>query len=508
MSQNELKEIKSPKGAFHIFQSDNYNDTIIKPTSAFELNNIISPQSSLNNKNGFSEKRIKTEIKALNYFGNNSGEIKTKLENIRNCDINSIFSQNDKSFLSDYHTKFKLNYMEPKINNFFGLEDFFKIPDYEKHLYNNANNSFKLNEQHFLFYPLISTLFTPKKNMINNNIYSNRKRYLDKKSKSCKYYLLKSKSKTKKYFNNGNFKLVNNEIDELFINFIIPDNFLVNFYIKEIIIKDIQINTNKEKKPVSINLKDIEIFLNNICKNVIINKEGEYNSSFNGEYVEFRSFVVKKGETFLIEKIQKNGIFYEKYISIYNNFINYRRSKSKRNNYPLKIKNTKNNKKMTAKIKNNIKLNNQKNGEKKIGYLNQFQINKISLDNFPFFPLINIEKVLNVNEVLKSIIENNIIGFNQKTELINDERKAKYIENKRFEIIYINNKKNAQYILYLNEFHILYLIFYYYYQIKEGLLSINRKYVGHRSKNKIHQMVNYTGMLINKCNIIVNKISK
>ena len=43
--------------------------------------------------------------------------------------------------------------------------------------------------------------------------------------------------------------------------------------------------------------------------------------------------------------------------------------------------------------------------------------------------------------------------------------------NKRFEIIYENKEKNAQYIIYLNEFHILYLIFFYYYHIKEELLS-------------------------------------
>lgn len=511
MLQNTHRKKKSLTEAFQTSQSDNSTDDFKKSISAFEQNYIIYPTYPMDNKNGFPEKIIKTETKKFNHFEANSGEIKTKLENIENYNLNSIFTKNDKLFLSDYNNiKFKLNYLEPRIDHFFELGDFYKIPDFENHLY-NVNNYCKLNEDNFLIYPLISILFIRKKNMLNNsnNIYSNRKKFIDKKSKSYKYYLSKYKSKTKRSFiNNPNFKLVNYEIDELFIKFIIPENFLINFNIKEIIIKDIEINTNKEKKPFSVNLKEIEIFLNNLCKNVIINKEGEYNSYFNGEYVEYKSFAVKKGEIFLIEKIQKNALELEKYKPINNNLIDYRRSRSKRNNNLLKNKNNKSNKKKNEKIKNNIKLNKQKNGEKKIGYLNQFQINKINLKNFPFFPSANIEKFIKVKEILKSIIEDNIIGFKQKTKIINDERNVKYIINKRFEIIYQNKEKNAQYILCLNEFHILYLIFYYYYQIKEGLLSINQKYIDHKSKNEIVRAMNYTGMLINKCNIIVSKISK
>ena len=78
--------------------------------------------------------------------------------------------------------------------------------------------------------------------------------------------------------------------------------------------------------------------------------------------------------------------------------------------------------------------------------------------------------------------------------------------NKRFEIIYQNKEGNAQYILHLNEFHILYLIFFYYYQIKEELLSVNQKYTGHRSKEEISNAKNKIEMLINKCNIIVKNI--
>ena len=57
--------------------------------------------------------------------------------------------------------------------------------------------------------------------------------------------------------NIANFKLVNREIEELFINFIVPENFLIDFYIKDLIIKNIENNSNKDKKPPSIGLKDI-----------------------------------------------------------------------------------------------------------------------------------------------------------------------------------------------------------------------------------------------------------
>ena len=146
--------------------------------------------------------------------------------------------------------------------------------------------------------------------------------------------------------------------------------------------------------------------------------------------------------------------------------------------------------------------------KKKIGYLNQFEINKIRLENFPFFPSLNIERTIFVREILKSIIENEMIGFNEKAKFINDERNAKYMTNKRFEIIFQNKKKNIKYILYLEEFNFLHLIFFYYYQIKEGLISLNQKFIGHRKKNELNQAMNFVGMLINKCNIITKNITK
>ena len=80
--------------------------------------------------------------------------------------------------------------------------------------------------------------------------------------------------------------------------------------------------------------------------------------------------------------------------------------------------------------------------------------------------------------------------------------------NKRFQIIYENKEKNVQYIIYLNEFHILYLIFFYYYQIKEELVSVNQEYIRHRSKELIGKAKNKVEMLIIKCNKIVKNMMR
>ena len=510
MSKNEYEQTNNSTESIEINHWNNSDDDFKKLLPVFRNNNIPL-KSSLVDKNGFSGKNEKRQVKTVNLFESKS-EVKIPKLLTFPKNTNYIFSQNDKqSLLNNIIIFFQTKYLELRNNNIFSeLGDFSNIPDFEKHLY-NANMHFNLNEQPFLLCPLISKVFTQKKIMANNNIYSNGKRPPKNRSKnkSCKSYSLKSNLKKKRNFMNiANFKLENCEIEELFIKFIVPDNFLIDFYIKDIIIKNIENNSNKDKKFPSISLKDIEIFINNICKNVIINKEGECNSSFNGEYLEYKSFVVKVGELFSIEKKPKNSLDYEEYNSINHNLSDIGRRRSTRNNNPLKKINKINNKKITAKIKNDFKLNNKKNGEKKVGYLNQFKINNNSLENFPFFPSLNIERIIYVKEILKSIIEKKIIEFNEKEKFINYEKNDKYMVNKRFEIIYENKEKNAQYILYLNEFHILYLILFYYYQIKEELVSINQKYIGHRSKEDISNLKNKVEMLIIKCNKIVRSIMR
>ena len=476
MSIKPYEQINSSKGTYQINQSG-YLTNIFNKSLPVSRNNKLFRPSPLINKNGFSINNIKSETKYLNLL--ESEEKNNKLEKIQN-NINCKFNENDEQNLSNCNINFQIKFLELQ-NNFFELGDFSTIPDFEKHLYNEKKH-FQLKGQYFFLHPLKTRLFSQKKNMESDNICSNRKILLKKRyrSKSCKSYSLKRNTKRKrKFFNNGYFKLLNCEIDELFINFKIRDNFLINFDIKEITIKNIENNTKIDKKYPSIGLKDTEIFLNNLCKNIIINKDGESNISFDDEYVEYKNFPIKVGEIFYIEKKPKNILDCE---------------------YSL------NNKKNNKKIKNAVKIRNR--NEKKFGYLNQFEINNNSLENFPFFPSLNIERIIYVKDILKSIIENGIIGFKEKPKLIKDERNAKYMINKRFEIIYQNKEGNAQYILYLNEFHILYLILFYYYQIKEELLELNKNFRGNKKKEEISNAKNKVEMLINKCNIIVKNITK
>ena len=282
MSKKAFVKVNYATEEIKLNQLDNSIDIFKKPLPVFKYNKF--PQSfSLDNKNGVSRENIKRDANTFSHFESKSGEKMPKLEKSPN-NINCIYNQNDKYSLSNYiTTSFQTKYLELRGYIFFELGDFLTIPDFEKHLY-NVNKHFNLNDQHFLLPPLISKVFAQKKNIANNNIYSNRKRLLNKKSKykSCKYYSIKNNLKRKRNFMNiANFKLENCEIKELFINFNIPENFLTNFNIKKIIIKNIENNTNKEKKLPSIGLKDTEIFLNNLCKNLITNEEGESYTSFN-----------------------------------------------------------------------------------------------------------------------------------------------------------------------------------------------------------------------------------
>jgi hypothetical protein len=200
MSKNTHAKMNYSTDSIQINHWNNSDDAFKKPLYAFRNNNIplTYPPDPPVNKNGFSGKNKKREAKNINLFESKS---EVKIPKILTIPKNTsnIFSQNDKqSLLNNSTTSFQTKYLEPRNNNFSELGDFSNIPDFEKHLY-NANMHFNLNEQHFLLCPLISKVFTQKKIMANNYIYSNRKRFLIKKSKnkSCKSYSLKSNLKKK-----------------------------------------------------------------------------------------------------------------------------------------------------------------------------------------------------------------------------------------------------------------------------------------------------------------------
>ena len=155
-----------------------------------------------------------------------------------------------------------------------------------------------------------------------------------------------------------------------------------------------------------------------------------------------------------------------------------------------------------------IKNNNKKDGPKISLYLNQIQINKNRLEQFPFCQLLNAKENIKI-DLLKGITEKKeLIKIKRKPEIINHQNNLKYIVNKKFRIIYDKNEDGTQYILFINGINILYLILYYYYQIQEEVKLINKYHYSHASYDKLNNCRKLIENLIKKCNKIAKEITK
>ena len=160
------------------------------------------------------------------------------------------------------------------------------------------------------------------------------------------------------------------------------------------------------------------------------------------------------------------------------------------------------------KIKQLIKNNNKKNGPKINLYLNQIQINKNRLEQFPFCKLLNVKENIKI-DLLKGIIEKKeLIKIKRKPEIITHQNNLKYIVDKKFRIVYDKKEDDTQYILFINGINILNLILYYYYQIQEEVKLINKYHYSHASYGKSNISRNLIENLIKKCNKIVKEITK
>ena len=112
-------------------------------------------------------------------------------------------------------------------------------------------------------------------------------------------------------------------------------------------------------------------------------------------------------------------------------------------------------------------------------------------------------------EFLKGVIDNKrLIKINKKTEIIKDKRNLNYINNKKFEITYINNENDKHYILNIKGLNILHLILYYYYQIQEGIKLMNKYHYCHASFEKSKKIIKHIEGLIKKCNKLTSDITK
>ena len=176
--------------------------------------------------------------------------------------------------------------------------------------------------------------------------------------------------------------------------------------------------------------------------------------------------------------------------------------------HPLKKKYKKINKKLTVKLKNLIKLNNKKNGIYISVNLNQIQINKTGLENFPFHPLLNSKEISKIS-FLKGLAERkDLIRINKKVGLAKDLKSNKYLNDKEFKIVYQNIEEDNKYIVNISGINILYLILYYYYQIHKSIEKINVYHYSHSAFYKSLNEINKAEEIIKKCNLIVKEISK
>ena len=510
ISENKISSTEKSKIEILIDKSHPFISNQTNPIIPEALKNYSSQSSFLCplNENGLSEK---DNIKQTNFFEGNE-KFKESAFFLKNIDYNYYISmlndsKNNISGNDDYGNS---NLLESNQKNYEILGNFSKEIDFQTHLYKRKRNIKIINEVS-LKCPLISRVFQRTNYIINNNV--NKKEFFLKKEKNRKYIskssgpiLLRAntgikaevKNISKSINKDNNIKKVKKSNLNKKIDFKNKDNFLLNYDLKKIIPNTIR--GLEYEIPPQINLKDMENFINNLC-NKTKNKINRKNSSNNSivEYIEYNKIndYEEKDKNFL-QKKRKNSLHFEEI-----NDINGK-NKSKNKKHPLK----KRHKKISSKIKNINKNNNKKDGKTICTYLNKIEINKNSLENFPFYPSIRNKEITKI-EFLKGIaIKKYSIRINKKAQLVKDQRNLEYINNKKFQIIYEKKESNDQIILNINGFHILYLIMYYYYQMQKCIKQINKYHYSHANFNKTKNELKKVEEVIKKCNKIVRDITK
>lgn len=452
------------------------------------------------NQNVGKDNEIKSGLKFFNTLPPKQQEESTSINNEQNTYNNSPLNLENNKENNYYNIKFKPKLLESKNDCLNIFRNSSKYLESENHFYSKSTNN-KLNHQFLDEIPTISKIFTEKikmsKNFINLNLFFKSNIYRPKVCNLFKSNLIIEKKVASMKEKGEN---LHNHYSKLDFN--VPENFLINYKIKRIYSENILLEQN-DLIMNRINLKDMEIYINKICKN---NSKSHLGLS-NGEYIELKKADNEptKNAEFLQHKRKKSNISDEdEKTNHYSEDINPKGGRRK----PLKKNHKNNNKKLSLKNKQLIKNNNKKNGPKISLYLNQIQINKNRLEQFPFCQLLNVKENIKI-DLLKGITEKKeLIKIKRKPEIINHQKNLKFILNKKFEIVYQKNDDGNQYILFINGINILHLILYYYYQIQEEVKLINKYHYSHASYEKSNNARNHIESLIKKCNKIVNEISK
>jgi hypothetical protein len=461
------------------------------------------------NKNGFNKKEEEIEPNHFSWTGSETPSNKPILNDFDICASETpLNSQN-----TDVNNgRYKSKKLEPKLINSPQFNIFNQNPDYQNHFYRNKRD-FELYNDIIGYKPIISREFTSKEN-VEDNIYNLNEKKIEefiRKLHAPKTKICKTKQKIRKinqtsektYFNVEKKEAKGqNELDL----YNIPENFLIDFSLKNIIIKDLQTFKEIENPVDCVYLEDMEDFMITLCNKFVNKNKSEKNINLKDEedqeYIEFLEFEKKEENMSFLQKKRSNNSGFDDIENLYGE------DKGENPNKKKATKKTKkSNKKITKKDKKIIKMNNKKDGLKINLYLNQIQVNNYKLENFPFFPLLKIKENIKI-EFLKGIInKKNLIKINKKAECIKDQRNLKYIRNKKFEVCFVNKENNRQYVIYINEFHILHLILYYYYKIQQGIRLMNKYHYSHSSFEKSQRAAKQIESLIKKCNKIVEIIT-
>ena len=339
--QNSFKPIIEHKNICDLPSNFKKQNLVLDENSKTNSPKSVSYESL--NKNGIDTIERKSD---LNYISQTEPTSKNEIFN--NTFNNTKFFLNPKnnSSCANFEINGKSNHLESNIDNLREFGKFFQIPDLEKHLYKTQRN-IELYNKFLTKYPLISTAFTKKDNAIN---------YIDicQKNKIIRKYISKSYEprplihnaiKNTRFIINPNLKRNHSsekkEINQnKKLNFNVPENFLINYNIKKIVINNIQYTEGQENFLQCIYLSDMQEYINSLCKNIVNKNENRSNLNFiNEEYIEFQKFDINDEENIPFLQRKRNNILDFDYIDdFYPDKTNSRRNNSKIKKKPLKKK--------------------------------------------------------------------------------------------------------------------------------------------------------------------------
>ena len=385
-------------------------------SSAFQMiypkNIIIKPII----KNGSKDDDRKSGINNLYMNESKEKESFFKLNNVNINFLNCLFNVNNSSDYQKYDKDFNDKTIESKIGNIFNIPNIHLIPEYQHHLYTYHRN-YDLFNQISMTIPMISRVFTQSKNMSKNIICHRQKLFTPQTidsnftnfSKSSQIECLDINEEISSNETNEEIDENDNIEEKKFNEY---TDFLLNFNIIDVNIKEKELNQNPENLAKNINLKNCKNFLNSLCLNTIYSEE---KNNFNGEFIENKILKTKEKNEESIVKKRNNSFESEEFENLYKKLKNQKKKGYKKNGNPFL--NKKINKKATAKSIKENELKQRKDGPKIHVYLNQIKMVKSTLENFPFFQALNIETNTTIS-FLESLAQD-------KKDLIKTKKKVK-----------------------------------------------------------------------------------